>query len=203
MATSITNFGTLKTAVSTWMAETLSADVVDIVAFAQDYINSRLRHREMNTQTDLSPTSGVFTLPADYLQWRNVVELSTYRRKLTHVSKMSADARWPTSPSGLGCDFSIEGNSLTVYPTITNDIELSYYTRLAAFSSDSDTDWLLTKRPSVYLRACQMVASQLLHDDAAEDRHRAFVNDAIEELNDESLMSEFANTGIVQTSYAP
>ncbi|MCP4276002.1 MAG: hypothetical protein GY779_06575, partial [Gammaproteobacteria bacterium] len=120
-----------------------------------------------------------------------------------HVSKMAADARWPTSPSGLGCDFSIEGNSLTVYPTITNDIELSYYTRLAPFSAESDTDWLLTKRPSVYLRACQMVASQRLLDDAAEDRHRAFVNDAIEELNDESLMSEFANSGIVQTSYAP
>lgn len=199
----ITNFGTLKTAINDHVGETLTSYSPDLITFAQDYFDLNLRHREMVTSTDLSPTSGVFTLPSDYAQYRKVVEKASIRRPLTGITEDEADRIWSSRPAGLGEHFSITGNSLRVYPTITNDIELTYYAHFTAFSADEDTDWLLTKKPLVYMRACQMMAADFLKDDGEYAKYQSIVDRYIHELNSASQVGEFADVELALTEVAP
>lgn len=199
----ITNFGELKTAITDWAAETLTTEAPDLIMLAQDYFDMNLRHREMVTQTDLSPTAGVFTLPADYKQYRKVVEKASIRRPLTAITEDQADRLYATRPAGLGCHFSIVGNSLRVYPTISNDIELTYYAHFAAFSANEDTDWLLTKKPLAYLRCCQMMAADFLKDDNEYAKYQAITDSYIATLNEESVVGEFADVEMALSGVTP
>ncbi|MCP5099922.1 MAG: hypothetical protein GY943_30585 [Chloroflexi bacterium] len=197
----ITNYGELKTAVSEHVGETLTSVVVDLVTMAQDHLSTELRHRRMITNTDLSPTAGEFTLPADYKWHHRCVELASTRRNLDYITPVVADEIYPSRPAGLGINYTIEGNLLRVYPTITNDIELVYYADFAAFSGDSDTDWLLTKQPLLYLRTCELMAAEYLKDDEEYAKHSAVVNRLIAKLNIESDLAHQANAGINFSGY--
>ena len=196
---SLSTYGQLKTAIQNWQynAGTLTAEAADLVTLAQGYINRRLRCRQMVTTTDLSPTSGVFTIPSNYLQVRSVVELDTYRRPLQYIAPEKADAFYPYRESGEGRHFTIVGSSLRVYPTVTNDIELTYYAALAAFTDDADTDWLLTRFPNLYLNAGQMYAAEFLKDDAEVSKQAVIVDQYIGMLNAEDDGAEWA-TGAYQ-----
>lgn len=201
----ITNYGELKTAIDDWVGETLTATAADFVTLAQNHISTSLRHRRMiATPTDLSPTSGEFTIPDDYRIFRRVVELSgTTRRPLEYITPEVSDSMYPTRPAGLGCHFTTVGNKIRVFPTITNDIELTYFADLAAFSADGDTDWLLTKNPMLYLRASQMMAADFLKDDTELQKQATLVSTLISNLNAENELGEFGNAGITLSGNTP
>lgn len=192
----ITNSGELEQAVQDWLDRTdISGYAADFIVLAQGFLNTRLRTRQMVTTTTLSPTSGVFTLPSDYLSWRRVVEDASQRRPLEQISLEEAEELYPDLPSGRGIHFAIYGESLRVYPTITNDIELTYYAELTDFTGDSDTDWLLTDYPHIYLMAAKMFAFDFVSDPKA-DREQARLQNEIDQLNGQDNLAEFAATAL-------
>ena len=85
------------------------------------------------------------------------------RRDLEFITPKVSDKMYPSGAAGIPFYFSIAGNTLQIYPASTDDIELTYYGEFAPFNADMDTDWLLTKRPLLYLRTCQMMAAEWLH----------------------------------------
>lgn len=201
----ISNYGELKTAVQTFLmgATPVSSSAEDIVLLAQSLFNTRLRCREMLTRTDLSPTSGEFTLPTDYLGYKRVVEKRTVRNPLDYISLEKADERYYDRPSGEGCYFTILGTTIRVYPTITNDIELTYYQRFSSFSAESDTDWLLTRYPHIYLCACQFVAADLIKDDAEYAKHSRSLATYVEMLNGQDDQNDFQSAEYQFEGHAP
>lgn len=201
----LSNYGELKSAIENWQygAGTITANVADIVTLSQGYLNRRLRTRNMITQVSLSPTSGLFTLPSDYLQIRAVVEEDTYRRPLRYVAPEKADELYPTRPSGEGLYYTIIGSSIRVYPTISNDIELTYYAALGAFADDSATDWLLTKMPNLYLSAGQMFAAEFLKDDSEVAKQATIVDMYVSMLNAEDDGAELATASYMAEGFTP
>lgn len=203
----LSNYGDLKTAIAKWMMD--SGNVVDdaiasdCVALSQALFNTRLRCREMLTTTDLSPTSNVFTLPDDYAQWDRVVEKASPRRSLHQISAEQADARYPHRSSGLGECFTIVGSELTVFPLISNDIELTYYQRIAAFSSETATDWLLTRYPHVYLCAGQMYAADYLKDAAEYAKHAQSLSTYIDMLSGQDDAALYAGGPVYGSGMKP
>lgn len=194
----ITNYGELKTKIADYMfdAGPIDTEAADIVTFAQGILNSRLRCREMVTTTDLSPTAGVFTLPTDYAMWRMVVEKASQRRPLEFLALEEAEEIFPDRPSGLGQYFTLYGSSLRVFPTISNDIELTYYQRLSAFANDAATDWLLDRYPHIYLCAGQMVAAEFLKDDAEYAKHAQSLQTYIDMLHGQDDLAEMSAVGL-------
>jgi hypothetical protein len=183
----ITNCGELKTAIRDWMFADadITSNAADFVTLSQGWLNRNLRCREMITVADITIGSGVYALPSDYLQYVHVVEKASTRRPLTFISQTEADRVYPSRPSGLGETFTIIGTNIRVFPTPSNQIELTYYAKLGAFASDSATDWLLTKLPNLYLSAGCMFAAEYLKDDAEAQKHLAIAQMYVDQLKAE------------------
>lgn len=195
----ITTYGELKTAIGQWMMganTTSNFSPEDVVTLAQDYLNRNLRTRDMVTRTDLTISSGEYTLPTDFLMVRQLVEKASTRRKLSYIAPEEAEEVYGDRPSGLGIHYTIFGSAIRVFPTPSNDVELTYYARLGAFANDSATDWLLTKSPGTYLQTGMLMAAQFIHDDAKFQQQAAIVDRMIRALNGESGMQEFANVSL-------
>lgn len=196
----ISTYAELKSAITEWSfgaSSQITPSVAETcIALSQALFNTRLRCREMLATTTLSPTSNVFTLPSDYAQWVRVVELVSPRRSLVQITEEDADIRYATRPAGPGQAFTIVGNSLTVYPLITNDISLTYYQRLSAFSSDSATDWLLTRYPHIYLCAGQMYAAEYMKDPEEFGKHAQALETYISMLGGQDNAATYANVGV-------
>lgn len=202
---SITTATELKTAVGTWLARTDLSDYGDdFITLAEAHLNRELRHRKMVAQTDLSPTSNVYTLPSDYLHYVRVVEKVSPRRELRFITATAADQQYPLQSSGLGVDFTIIGSELTVFPLSTNDIELTYYQKLPTLVSNS-SNWLLADAPGLYLSVCRMMALDFIDEtDTARFQSVAkMARQLIDSMNSESDLALYARAGVRMMGVTP
>ena len=155
----VTDFASLKTAVMDWADNTnITADRAgEFVQLATQLFNygsqalSPLRVRQMEAIATLTPVDGVFTLPADYLQYRRVILANSWRCTLEYITPAKVDDLYPDRAGGVSQNFTIIGPSLLTYPTTSSDVELTYYQKIPDLVDDADTNWLLTDSYGVYL----------------------------------------------------
>lgn len=172
----------------------LSSYANDFITMAEGHFNRNLRHRKMVTTTDITPTSNVYTLPTDYLHAIRVVEKASIRRELKAIAPSVADQYYPSRASGLACDYTIVGSSLTAFPLSSNDIELTYYQKIPTLI-DNDPNWLLTEAPQLYYRGIQMEAL-IFADETDTVRFKTIaqlVEMLISELNGQSDLALYSN----------
>src|SRR6266403_929501 len=100
----ITSYSELQAAIGNWLDHSL------FTACA----NRRLRVREQEASTPLTPSSGAATLPADYLMWRRVTWTGSTRVELQYVHPSYLQAAYPSSPTDVPRIFTIEGSKLKV-----------------------------------------------------------------------------------------
>lgn len=193
----ITDYASLKTAISNWfMGRDLSTDADEILDMAEAHLNTRLRCRQMETVTDLTPTANVCTLPTDYLEYKRVVEKASIRRPLAYITEDGADSLYALRPSGLACNFMIVGSSLTALPLSANDIELTYYAKVPALSGSATTNWLLTAHPHLYLHSCLMYAAEFVEDNEKLAKETVLVEKYIDSIHALDNRAKFANAGL-------
>jgi len=148
----ISTYATLQTAVETWLARTdLTATIPDLITLFEACANRRLRVRQMETSTTLTPSSGSATLPTDYLMWRSVTWTGSTRVSLEYVHPTYLQAAYPTTPSDTPRHFIIEGTTLKVRPVDDTGLEFYYFQKVPALSDAATTNWLLTAHPDLYL----------------------------------------------------
>ena len=185
-------------------AALLDIDRADLSTYANDYVrlaeahfNRKIRHREMITSVDLTPTSNVCTIPSDYLHYIKVVEKGSIRRNLKFITTEASDELYPSRPAGVASHFTIIGNSLTAFPLSSNDIELTYRQKIPTLI-DNDPNWLLTAMPNLYYRGIQLYALIGINEtDTPRYRNCAqLVQIAIDELNDEAMLAEYYSAGV-------
>lgn len=208
----ISTYATLVTAIGSWLKDRGSlytTDAPDFITlgegvfnygFEGDVINvPALRVRDMETKTDLTPTSNVCTLPSDYLAYKRVVELASIRRPLTYITEEGADGLYPTRAGGLSCHFMIIASTLTALPLSSNNIELTYYARVPALTASATTNWLLTKHPGIYLRAAMFMAAEWDKDDKEMLKQGSMLAGLVNGFNSADNLAKFGNAGIVNT----
>ena len=153
----ITNFSELGTAIQAWAErQDLSSQVTDFITLTDMRIRSRMvesnmRLREMETTADVTPSSGVCTLPTDFMAMIRVQARTSAPRRLEYKPQDWLDETYPDSASGNPSFYSIIGGSLRMYPLTTSDIRMTYWAYPAVLSVGNTTNWLLTKYPNVYL----------------------------------------------------
>lgn len=200
----ISTYGGLKTAIGTWIArDDLMAYTGDFVTFAEGYINSRLRVRQMEAKATLSPTSGVFTLPSDYLQYRKVVVDNGLRSPLSYITPDAADMKYPTRPDGIPQCFTIDGPSLYTFPTTNSNIKLSYWQAIPALTDSNSTNWLLALRPEVYLRLGCAYASDFIKNDADAQKQFALANAIFDQMEVDGLLANYSRAGMTSQGVTP
>jgi hypothetical protein len=201
----IATYAELKTAIVNWYKDRsdLTTYADELIDLAEGYFNAELRVREMEKTTDLTPTAGVCTLPADFLEIIQVVELSSFRRSLEYITKRVADDYYPTRTAGLSCHYMVVGSSLTALPISANDIELTYYQKIPALSNSTTTNWLLTKMPNIYLHACLMYAAEFLKEDDQIAKEAEFVGRFQDQLAALDMRSRQSSAGMYLTGVFP
>lgn len=198
---SIASYSDLKSAITNWFLgrSDLASNVGDFIALTESYFNLKLRCREMETVVSLTPASNVCTLPADYLEYKRVVEEVSPRRRLAYITEDAADALYPFRQSGLANHFTIIGNALTALPLSTNNIELTYYAKVPALSDTATTNWLLAHSPNLYLHGCLFYAAEFVRDDEQMVKEGALIGKYMDDLQSLDMRSKFGNAGVTMT----
>lgn len=187
----------LKTSVQDWLDRSdYSAVADDMIVLAEGHFNLVLRCREMLTTTDLTPSSGVCTLPSDFLGVEKVVAKTSPRRTLAFMDDSVADIHHDSSVSGVPVDYSIVGSSLNTFPASTSDIELTYWQSIPALASNS-SNWLLAKYPNLYLETCMMEAHRYFRNAQELAISSERVRSMIDRLNGHSMLETYGNASRV------
>jgi hypothetical protein len=148
----IQTYSDLQAAVANWLARAdLSANIPDFITIFEAVANRRLRVRQQESAATLTPSSGIATLPADYLAWRRVTWTGQTSRELEYVHPSYLHALYPTAPAGPPRLFTIEGATLTVAPSDDSALTLDYFQKVPALSASNATNWLLAAYPDLYL----------------------------------------------------
>jgi hypothetical protein len=206
----ITDYSSLVTAIGDDLARSdLASYIPDFIMQAEQVFNhgsesiDPLRVRDMETIDSLSPTSNVYTLPSDYLQYRRVTEEASPRRPLDYIDPMGVDQLYPLRASGYSNHFTIIGNSLYTYPLSTNDVELVYYATIPALTSVATTNWLITKAPSLYFRMTLMFVASFLKLDAEVAKNAQMAKALIDGMNRSGMMANYARAGLTLRGITP
>jgi hypothetical protein len=148
----IQTYSDLQSAIANWIARAdLATNIPDFIALFESAANRRLRLRQQESAVTLAPSSGVATLPADYLAWRRLTWTGQFPRELEYVHPSYLHALYPTLPTGAPRLFTIEGGNLTVAPTDSTALTFDYFQKIPALSSTTTSNWLLATAPDLYL----------------------------------------------------
>ncbi len=135
----------------------LTAYLPVAIALVEAKLNRNLRVAEMEATSTGTSTNGVLALPTDFIAWRRV-EASPYGSLAFQEPNFLA-SQYPNGGEGpFPKFFTIQGSTMTIYPTYTGEISLDYYQKIPALSDSSTSNWLLAAHPDIYLF---MTASEL------------------------------------------
>lgn len=214
----LATYNDLLSAITSWMyARTdIAANADDFIALAEDEINNgleniatgeivRLRTRDMETTAEITPdSSGHATLPTDFLEWRQVTSTDSPRRDLKLIAPSFSEERYGYRESDLPEHFDIVGTELRIYPVSTTIIELIYYAKVPALTASNTTNWLLTKRPNIYLYGSLYHASMWLRNEP-NDMATFFAKfmSSIKALNETDKAGRWSRAGSLSSGQRP
>ena len=177
----LSTYAELKTAIASTLNRTdLTSAIPDFVALAEEDIRNDVRVRAMEALATGTLTGETLAHPTRFIDARRLLingkqyEYNTPER-YQDASESGAALRMFTS---IGESFYIlRGASGDTYSLI-------YSAGFAPFSADSDTNWVLTYGPSVYLYGACKHASIYLKDDADLAKYAALYQASVKRLND-------------------
>lgn len=178
----LANYTDLKASIASWlMRDDLTANIPDFIALCESTINLKVRTRQMESSTTLTPaTGGICTLPTDYIEARRVVSNVDPISVLEPIGMDAARQQYSTA--GYPFFYAIQGSSLLVFPPSTSTVTLDYYATVPALATAS-TNWLLTKAPRIYLYGTLMEAAPFLEDDSRLVTWAQLLQAAIDDLH--------------------
>jgi hypothetical protein len=189
------------------MRDDLTAHIPSFITLAENRSNRRVRVREMERTTTLTPTSSaaaitsgdifdpdpldadevgnesdtnICILPTDYIEARRVAANTD---PVSILSPISLDAaRENFNFSGYPTRYTISGNYLTAYPSTDTTIDLTYYAKIPALSNTLASNWLLERAPEIYLYGALLESAPFMEDDARLATWISLYKAAVDEL---------------------
>lgn len=194
----ISTYATLLTAYAeaSGDANTSSGQVDNFIQLAEARFNRVLRHRRMEASSTITLTSGVGSLPTDYLEWRTVVYSGNPRKVLECVSP---DFLTTFNPSGIASRpdlFAIVGDQIKVARAYSGDIDLGYYQRIPALTASNTTNWLLTYAPDAYYYGVLLEYAIMYRDQGLISQYGEATRLALEMLKQDDRSSKWARAGM-------
>lgn len=212
---SITSFAELKTAVLAWSERgDLSSYGSDFVTLCDVRIRKALaglpsRPREMETTTDLTPSSGVCTIPTDYMAMKRVQARTSAPRRLEYRTLDWLDEAYPDGAEGTPAFYTIMGSTagtttLLMFPLTTSSIRITYYAYPAVLSDGNTSNWLLAKYPDIYLYGTLVELEIFAGNDAGAQKWLGFFQASMQSLADSAFADSITpGTGRTSSGYSP
>jgi len=194
----ITNYGTLKTAIAdTLNRQDLTSVIPQFVTLAQAQFNRKIRSHRQITRGSLTIDAQFEALPADWLETIRITMDASPIRVLTQIS-MDDLTRYRTAidnTTDAPVYFAHNGTDIELFPTPSTSYtgEITYYAKVTALSADADTNWLLTNNPDVYLYGALVHTAPYLKDDARIALWAGLLAQAMGEIEDETAAARFGS----------
>lgn len=193
---SITTYGELKTAVATRSHRDDQTDnIPDFILVAESRIANDVRCRAQETRSTATINTEYFDIPTNFLAIRDIAINSDPIQPLTYLSPKTLSEKFPSSTTGKPEYYTIIGDEFQVKPVPSTDytIEISYFARFDAFSADSDTNWLLTNHPQIYLFGALVELFSFIEDDATTAKYESMYQRSVAALNESERYAKYGN----------
>jgi len=192
------NYTGLVDSVQAWLhrSDIADPDVDNFIHLFEADFNSRLRARNMDTQTTIGVTSGYLPHPTDWLEWRSIYRVQgTFREPLTPVSNEAGAVDYGYSYLSDPRGYRVVGDKTFVEPANGSGAwtyETIYSIKVPELSSTQTTNWLLTRFPHVYLQGCMFWASDFLVDDQKQQKYSALMDRTLDQIKIESDKAKYS-----------
>ena len=173
----ISTYAELKTAVANWLNRAdLTARIPEFIALTESrikfgseetpYRSPPLRIRSMETSANVTVSARTAALPTGYLQSRRFYLNTNPVAVLELKSPFEVWSAYPDTGGATPEIFSVEGENFIFGPTPDSSYtgKILYYAFFAALSGNSDTNWLLTNAPGVYLHGTLIEAYKYIRN---------------------------------------
>jgi hypothetical protein len=167
----ITNYGELKTAIGDFLNRSdLTSVIPTFIDFAEAEFNRSLRVRQMVARAEAVIDARFSAVPSDFVEAKDlVIVTATPVTPLQFVTQqeMAQIRNTEITSAGKPQYFSVVGDQFEFCATPDSEysLEMSYYAKIDALTDDTDTNWLLTDYPDLYLYTSLMHSSPYLKDD--------------------------------------
>jgi hypothetical protein len=194
----ITDYATLKTAVSDYLARSdLSGFTPNFVQNAEGLIYKNLRIRAMETALSVTIASGVATVPTAFVALKYAYVSTSPVQTLDWVPPEMIYARYPVrSGAEIPRDISVAGTNFIFGPYPGNyTIEGIYYTRLTSLSDSNTTNWFTSYAPDLLLFGALLQAETFLKNDKRLETWKVMYQAAFDSVaNEERRMRTAAGS---------
>jgi hypothetical protein len=177
----ITNYATLKTAVTDWMTRSdLSGQAADCIALAEAALN-----RELDpVETDVTITGVVNSRRIDIASTSCVAPIALFLAQTGEDEiemTMKTDGTFPyLDSSGMPRFFALDGINIDFDRPLDQAYPFRFRIKQKfALSDTAPTNWLLTEHPDVYLAAAMVWGGLFIQDDPTASRWASLLNSGI------------------------
>lgn len=205
---SIANLSDLKAAIGNWTARTNNAQfnlrVPEFITLAETRIfyggqepsrTEPVRVRDMEVSANVVITTGAGTIPdvaaGLFLEFKRLYWSYSPDYRLDYVSPRefhAMDDRGLSLPNRV----TIEGGQVLVRPAGTGTLKTVYWRRYAPLLLATDTNWLLTNAPAVYLQAALVEAWGYIRNPDAMQMALAAYKSAAEGVTEQAKSSRLS-----------
>ena len=118
------------------------------LGLAELKLNRFLRVAEMEVVGTVAVTNSAGTLPADFLEAREVKTAAGQPIRAVALQQLTDSYG---ERSGIPAGYAVVAGKFHVYPVCDQDLTVTYYARIPALTPANPTNWLLDKAADVYL----------------------------------------------------
>jgi hypothetical protein len=187
----------LRTAVVDLLKSAAFVDVFNrLLIMAELRINRTARHRGMIASTTVTFTAGAAPLPADFIEPLHLYTTTggeMMQAPLSTVAMSGSQYRF----------YAIDGSDLRVYG-LSGDRTFDYWATVPTLTGAlTDTSWVLTQYPDVYLYTVATEAANYLQDADKAAAMDAAAERALETMNTDSKRAQYARAVVVPKGINP
>jgi hypothetical protein len=179
----ITNYGELKAEVASWLNKSnISSKVAGFVQIAESYIRRDLKVRTQEiTVSDLLQANETLPFPERFASVRRLVVDGRQCKYITPEEYTNLDLIGADQPTRL---YTIIGENIVILGGTSGDAYTLVYSEwFTGLDQDTDTNWVLTYAPDVYLWASCMAGSVWLKDVNATTAYKTLYEQSVRALD--------------------
>jgi hypothetical protein len=163
----LSTYTELKATIANWLNRSDLTSVIaeDFIVLAEADFNSKLRIRQMHSQTTITIDAETESTPTGFLQVRDFYILSNNDKyAMNYLSPAQMDSIKGTSMSGLPVAYTILGSTFRFSPRPADSYSgiLNFYKKFDALSATNTSNYILTDHPAIYLYGSLFHASNFL-----------------------------------------
>jgi hypothetical protein len=197
----ISTYTELKASIANFLnRDDLTATIPDFISLAESSINNEIRHWRMETRAETT-LDGQFTgIPTDWLSTIrfHLTGNGTSSLEFMSLATIQNSRAARNDSAGTPTNYSLNSGQFELMPTPDGEQSaiLMYYAKIPTLSGSSETNWLLTHHPDIYLYGALLHSAPYLKEDERAQTWAALYTAAVVRVNNASNKSTASGSGL-------